>query len=300
MLLVAGLSYAFYERGSPTGNGTLPDTFLTLLDAQGNELAFNDDSANTANSFFEYTPEETGFYAVEAGAFSSNTGSYQVIVGAGRGNNVANFIVGTDVSDNVQGLGGNDIINGELGLDRLYGGNGSDNIDGGGGGDLMSGEKGNDRYFSDNANDRMVEFADGGIDTIFASISRGVDANVENLTMLGNQASWAIGNELANVIRGNELTNAIIGGDGDDWIYGGAGDDRITSGPGADHLVGESGFDSFVFTEAFGRDTVHAFERGSDRLILSGLDADTSALGNQAFAFLGGGGLLGHRRGAQV
>ena len=128
----------------------------------------------------------------------------------------------------------------------------------------------------------------GGIDTIFASISRGVDANVENLTMLGNQASWAIGNELANVIRGNELTNAIIGGDGDDWIYGGAGDDRITSGPGADHLVGESGFDSFVFTEAFGRDTVHAFERGSDRLILSGLDADTSALGNQAFAFLGG------------
>ena len=94
----------------------------------------------------------------------------------------------------------------------------------------------------------MVEFADGGIDTIFASISRGVDANVENLTMLGNQASWAIGNELANVIRGNELTNAIIGGDGDDWIYGGAGDDRITSGPGADHLVGESGFDSFVFT----------------------------------------------------
>ena len=79
----------------------------------------------------------------------------------------------------------------------------------------------------------MVEFADGGIDTIFASVSRVVDANVDNLTMLGNQASWSIGNELANVIRGNDLSNAVIGGDGDDWIYGGAGDDRITSGPGA-------------------------------------------------------------------
>ena len=97
-----------------------------------------------------------------------------------------------------------------------------------------------------------------------------------------------IGNGLANQIYGNALDNALVGGAGNDWIYGGGGNDRITGGPGVDHLVGDAGVDTFVFTEASGRDVVHAFERGVDVLNLAGIDANAAAAGNQAFDYVGG------------
>ena len=93
----------------------------------------------------------------------------------------------------------------------------------------MSGGMGNDRYYSDNANDRIVEAANQGIETIYAAASRGLGANVENLTLTSSQATWAVGNGLANVIRANDLGNSLASGAGDDWIYGGNGNDRISA-----------------------------------------------------------------------
>lgn len=290
--LVAGLTYAFYMRGSPSGFGTLTNPLLILLDDGGFEVARNDDSGGTTESFFQYTAEYSGtFYGLARGVGAS-TGTYLVVEGAGLGTNDANFVLGTDGSDNVNGLGGNDIVNGGRGLDRLLGGNGSDTINGGGGGDLMVGGRGNDRYFVDNPNDRVVENFNEGIDTIFATASRFMDSNVENLTLLGT-AVEGFGNDSDNTLRGNELDNVLEGGDGDDWIYGGAGNDQIAGGFGDDRLVGEAGFDQFVFNDLFGRDTVYAFQRGVDRLILSGIDANFDAPGNQAFTYVGAAGFSG-------
>ena len=67
---------------------------------------------------------------------------------------------------------------GGRGLDRLIGGNGNDRLNGGGARDLMVGGNGNDWYTSDNPNDRIVETANGGIDTIFSSISRSTPATL--------------------------------------------------------------------------------------------------------------------------
>src|SRR4029450_11139532 len=63
-------------------------------------------------------------------------------------------------------------------------------------------------------------------------------------------------------------------------------------GNGADTLVGGSGVDRFVFT-ALGNsspatpDTIVDFTHGVDLIDLSAIGANTSASGNQAFAFAG-------------
>ena len=295
--MIGGLNYAFYARGSASLHGTLNDPTLSLIDAFGNEVAFNDDANGTTDSFFEYRPADSGAYWLLVEGFG--TGTYDVLAGAGRGDNAANYIVGTDSSDNVNGLGGNDIIVGGRGLDRLMGGNGSDTINGGGGGDLMIGGAGNDRYFVDNPNDRVVEVAGEGTDTMFVSASDALiemAANVENLTLLGTATSVSVeGNELANVIRGNDLgtdpDGYLAGNGGNDWIYGGAASDRIYGDLGDDRLVGGAGADLFIFIAGSDptqsvigdRDTVYAFETGVDQLAIGFDGASLAYIGGANF-----------------
>ncbi|MEN0108093.1 MAG: calcium-binding protein, partial [Pseudomonas sp.] len=70
-------------------------------------------------------------------------------------------------------------------LDNLLIGNSRDNIlDGVTGADRMVGGAGNDTYYVDNLGDRTVELANEGIDTVQASISHTLAANVENLILL--------------------------------------------------------------------------------------------------------------------
>lgn len=202
-------------------------------------------------------------------------------------------LFGHDGNDTMSGGGGNDLLLGDKGLDRLLGGNGADILDGGTGGDRLEGGNGNDWYFSDNVKDLVVETATGGIDTIYTSVSRGMAANVENLTLIGARAIGGVGNGLANTLRGNDAANGLVGGAGDDWIYGGRGADRLTGGTGTDHLVGGAGADTFLFHDATGRDFIHAYERGLDRLNLAGIDADATRAGDQSFAFLGSGSFTG-------
>jgi RTX calcium-binding nonapeptide repeat (4 copies)/Bacterial pre-peptidase C-terminal domain len=76
--LTAGTTYWFNDEGSPTGQGTLPDTFLRLLNSTSVQVATDDDSGAGLNSFISYTPTTTGTYYVSAQAFGSNTGTYRL------------------------------------------------------------------------------------------------------------------------------------------------------------------------------------------------------------------------------
>lgn len=70
-------------------------------------------------------------------------------------------------------------------LDNTIIGNGQDNIlDGVTGADVMTGGAGNDTYYVDNTGDRAVEFAGEGTDTVNASISHTLGANLDNLMLL--------------------------------------------------------------------------------------------------------------------
>jgi Ca2+-binding RTX toxin-like protein len=109
------------------------------------------------------------------------------------------------------------------------------------------------------------------------TIGSGIDTltSIENLT----------GSLFDDVLTGSSSSNVLIGLDGNDVLNG---------GNGADTLVGGSGADRFVFTALANSspaapDTIVDFTHGVDFIDLSAIDANTSAAGNQAFAFAGQG-----------
>jgi Ca2+-binding RTX toxin-like protein len=136
--------------------------------------------------------------------------------------------------------------------DTLVGGPGDDHLDGLGGADVMRGGPGNDTYYVDNPADSVVERADEGVDTAISSVSYGLPANVENVTLTGKAALTSWGNELANVLVGNSGANVLIGWGGDDLLDGGAEEDVLVGGTGNDtYLLGRGyGADRIVEADA--------------------------------------------------
>ena len=109
----------------------------------------------------------------------------------------------------------------------LYGNSGDNMLDGGAGADLMVGGTGNDTYIVDNVGDVISETSTlaSEIDTVRASVTYGLSANVENLILTGNGDFSGIGNAQNNVITGNDGNNRMIGGAGLDTLIGGKGND---------------------------------------------------------------------------
>jgi Ca2+-binding RTX toxin-like protein len=141
---------------------------------------------------------------------------------------------------------GSDRLDGRGGDDTLESGGGADILIGGTGADDMTGGSGSDLYSVDNAGDSVTELANGGIDTVHASISYTLAANVENLVLAGTGFAPldGTGNGLGNVIVGNAGDNVLSGLAGNDVLEGGAGDDTLRGGDGNDVLEGGLGNDS--------------------------------------------------------
>jgi Ca2+-binding RTX toxin-like protein len=143
--------------------------------------------------------------------------SVQNVIGAAiNGTNLAETLTGTGEEDIINALGGDDTLNGAVGADTLVGG------------------LGNDIYVVDNAGDVVTENANEGIDTVQASVTYTLAANVENLTLTGNGNISGTGNALGNVLTGNSGANALTGLDGNDTLAGGAGSDTLDGGAGTD------------------------------------------------------------------
>ena len=157
------------------------------------------------------------------------------------GNGSSNRLIGNDAANALNG-GSND--------DALFGGNGNDWLDGGSGSDEMDGGNGNDTYVVDSLTDLITETGTD-TDTVIAGISFTLDANLENLTLIGSAQSGT-GNDLNNTIIGTTGANSLFGGNGNDWLDGGSGNDQMDGGNGNDTYVVDSRSD--VITET-GTDT---------------------------------------------
>jgi Ca2+-binding RTX toxin-like protein len=229
---------------------------------------------------------------------------------------------GNVLDNTMTSLGGKNTLNGGEGNDTLYGGTGNDTLNGGagddtlnggtGGTDRLVGGTGNDTYVLTTGGDTIVEDvgAAGGIDTVKVGFSGHLlEANVENLIMMGSADLTAKGNELNNVMTGNDGDNVLDGGAGNDTLIGGIGNDTLYGGTsGTDSLVGGAGDDIYVLSTGWdkvvesageGIDTVkvgfsgHVLESNVENLIMTSnnLTATGNALDN-TMTSLGGNNIL--------
>lgn len=220
-----------------------------------------------------------------------------------RFNGVGNFTATGNELDNT--------IVGSAGDDSLLGGAGNDTLVGGAGGDTMRGGDGIDTV--------SYATATAGIDArMLAMVLNRGDAlgdgydSIENLTG-SDFADTLIGGAAANRLEGRAGDDLLVGYLDDDTLIGGAGSDTLNGETGdnvlhggtqADLLTGYLGADIFDFnaladSKAGARDVIRggggvlafegAGEAGGDLIDVSGIDANVSRAGNQAFAFGGQG-----------
>ncbi|MBK8189668.1 MAG: calcium-binding protein [Vampirovibrionales bacterium] len=224
------------------GTGNTVDNVLignaganTLNGGSGNDTLDGGAGADTligGSGNDTYVVDNAGDVVTESA--SQGTDTVQSSLSYTLGANVENLtLLG---SANLNGTGNtlNNVLTGNAGANTLSGGSGNDTLDGGLGADTLVGGSGNDTYVVDNAGDVVSETAGQGTDTVRASISYTLGANVENLTLLGVNALNATGNTASNVITGNAGNNTLDGGAGSDTLTGGAGQDILIGGAGAD------------------------------------------------------------------
>ena len=203
---------------------------------------------------------------------------------AGRGNGLANQLIGALGNDTLEGDAGNDTLDGGAGADRLEGG------------------VGDDLYRVDDAGDAVVELEDEGIDSVETSVSYALAAFVENLVAIGNAAIDLTGNALANTLTGNAAENVLDGGAGADTLIGGDGDDTYIVDD-ADKIVEEAGGGIDTVRSA----TSYVLGDHLERLIATGLAAvtltgnalDNTLVGNEAANTLDGGAGADHLQGGE-
>jgi Ca2+-binding RTX toxin-like protein len=278
----------------------------TMSGGTGNDVYFVDD---VGDSVIEAAGEGTDQVRTTLAAYAlganvekllfTGTGSF-----TGTGNGLNNEIQGGASADILSGGAGYDYLIGGGGIDSLYGGADGDTLDGGAGADYMEGNDGDDVYIVNDAGDTVVEAANEGFDHVYSTVAvYTLGANIES-------ASWnsfvgtftATGNALDNVITGGSGADTLAGVDGDDQLVGnggadaldgGNGDDLLIGGNGADVMTGGADADTFRWSSQFesglgaSADRITDFAPGTDIIDLGFVDADSTAGGNQNFAFVG-------------
>ncbi len=191
------------------------------------------------------------------------------------------------------GEGNNDGIGN--GLANLLTGNVGNNVlDGGAGADTMAGGSGNDTYQVDNIGDAVIEDAGAGQDTVLASINYTLGANVENLTLTGNDLLRGVGNGLDNILTGNGRSNVLDGGAGADTMIGGIGQDIYYVDNAGDVVVEAvaEGVDDVISTISYAlAANVENLELlGAENLSATGNSLRNELFGNSGANILDGGG----------
>ncbi len=206
------------------------------------------------------------------------------------GNGLDNIVLTREANDSVEGRGGHDEIRTGDGTDWLSGGEGNDTLDGGAGADTIEAGGGADRILGGTGGDQIR--GDGGDDHIDAG--DGVDfvyAGDGNDSIYGQTGDDFLHGEIGNdLLSGDGGHDWLHGGDGNDTIHGGSGDDKIHGNAGVDMLTGGAGADRFIFklqsdSTSGQLDRIMDFKPGEDRIDLSGIDANSTLGGNQAFSF---------------
>jgi Ca2+-binding RTX toxin-like protein len=136
---------------------------------------------------------------------------------------------------------------GSSGDDSYVGTAFGDLIEGGAGFDTLAGGLGDDTYVVTDRNNNVLEYADGGTDTIETGITHyQIRENIENLIQTGTVADqWNYGNALGNTMTTTDLGGSLLGMEGDDTLIGGLGNDYLSGDQGVDVMTGGKGNDTY-------------------------------------------------------
>ena len=258
------------DYGTESNSGTLPtdmDGWVTLYGPSGNELAFNDDGPSLDNgtvssldSYLSYQTTEVGTYTFAVGIYNElnpipSGGTYELQVSVDEGTPVTDDMS----SDILEGGAGNDILDGNEGIDYA----------------VYTGGTFNDYTITDNGggNYTVAAFGSQGTDTLsnieFLRID-GVDYAIDGSGPVGgftegnDTVDGTSGDDVMDGLGGNDVINGlggndtIDGGAGNDDLFGGAGDDTLQGGGGADDLDGGAGTDTASYSDSTNRVVINA------------------------------------------
>ena len=217
----------------------------SMVGGLGNDSYFVDDALDIVFESWSEPGIDTAYSTLAFYQIPSYVENLTLLGGAanlnGKGNWMANVLVGND---------GNNLLEGANSIDTLIGGLGNDTLDGGAGADSMVGGLGDDVYVVTTVTDLIVELPGEGIDTVRSLVTAGyytLPANVENLfTFLTTGNLGGVGNALDNVMVGSGSNDDFQGLDGNDSLLGATGNDTLSGGNGNDTLGGGGGDDSLI------------------------------------------------------
>ena len=258
----AGLSYSI-SGGADAGSFAINSITgaLSFVAAAGPYFAVPTDVG--ANNVYDVQVKVSD----ASGAFDTQDLAVQVTQAAGMSKTSNNYLINT-----LFGGSGNDTLSTNGLLDNIYALGGNDTLSAGSGTDWLDGGSGND----------TVSFASAR-SAVAASLATG-----------HGSAGDALGDTYISIenLTGSNFNDTLIGDALANLLSGGAGNDTLTGNGGGDLLVGGAGNDIFDFnavndSPASKMTSILDFMVGGDRIDLSGIDANSAKLGDQAFKFVG-------------
>jgi len=245
-----GLDNAFFGNGARNilsgggGNDTLYGNSGndSLSGSSGNDFLSGGSGSDTmlgGTGDDTYVVDTTGDVVVEAGTAGSEIDLVQSSVSYTLGANIENLTL--------TGTGANSAVGNSLG--NVLTGNGAANLlDGQDGADSMFGGAGNDTYAVNSASDIVKETSTLGSETdlVKSSITYTLGSNLENLILIGSEATDGFGNGRNNLMLGNGGRNRLSGGGGNDTLAGNSGNDSLSGSSGDDSLNGGTGTDTMI------------------------------------------------------
>ncbi|MDH6170898.1 Ca2+-binding RTX toxin-like protein [Variovorax boronicumulans] len=251
--------------GSDTMRGGLGDDTY-IVDATG-DLVVEDQGQGVD------LVQSTATYALGANVENLTLTGIKAI--SGTGNALDNVLTGNSTGNTLTGNDGNDLLDGQGGADSMVGG------------------AGDDSYVVDRTSDVVSELAGEGFDRVRSSVTYTLGANVEQLTLVGDNAINAAGNASDNTLVGNAAANTLNGGAGNDILEGGGGNDIYVVDAAGDVTVEQAneGIDLVQSSIGFalGANLENLTLTGSDAIDGTGNDAANVLTGNSGANVLNGG-----------
>jgi Ca2+-binding RTX toxin-like protein/subtilisin-like proprotein convertase family protein len=185
----------------------------------------------------------------------------------------------TSGNDTINGLGGNDYIEGGEGNDTISGGNGNDKLLGGNGNDSISGDTGDDEIYGGDGNDSLIDYA--GVNKLYGGAGNdNLGVSMQNNSISNNELYGGDGDDIIQFSTGG--TNMAKGGAGEDEFIVYGGDNEIYGEEGVDNFIIDRAYSAifdgngnYTVTDAPSTTTIHDFDPSAETIMLGDFDKES-------------------------